>query len=154
MRGLKKDSKATQSAWIDLKIRIHKSLVEEMDMSDGSDKDPKAQVILKEKTRKLVDLLGKEDTKGVINSRDDMQRFVKEILDEALGLGPLEDLLAEKGVSEIMVVGQLKSFTKKAAKLKNPILFLRLIDKRLMLSKELWLRLVDGLMKRLTLMHD
>lgn len=116
----KKDGKAAQNAWIDLKIRIHKSLVEEMDMSDGNDNDPKAQVILKEKTRKLVvDLLGKEDTKGIINSRDDMQRFVKEILDEALGLGPLEDLLAEKGVSEIMVVGPTKIFYEEGGKVKK-----------------------------------
>jgi pilus assembly protein CpaF len=116
----KKDGKAAQNAWVDLKIRIHKSLVEEMDMSDGNDNDPKAQVILKEKTRKLVvDLLGKEDTKGIINSRDEMQRFVKEILDEALGLGPLEDLLAEKGVSEIMVVGPSKIFYEEGGKVKK-----------------------------------
>ena len=57
--------------------------------------------IPKEKTKKLVvELLGKEDTKGILNSREDMNRIVKEILDEALGLGPLEDLLSEKTVKE------------------------------------------------------
>lgn len=116
----KGDSKAARNAWVDLKIRIHKSLVEEMDMSDGNDNDPKAQIILKEKTRKLVvDLLGKEDTKGIINSRDDMQQFVKEILDEALGLGPLEDLLANKSISEIMVVGPDKIFYEQEGKVKK-----------------------------------
>ncbi|MES2772275.1 MAG: ATPase, T2SS/T4P/T4SS family [Pseudomonadota bacterium] len=33
----------------------------------------------------------------------DRQRLAKEVLDEAVGLGPLEDLLADEGVSEIMV---------------------------------------------------
>ena len=33
-----------------------------------------------------------------------MNKIVKEILDEALGLGPLEDLLSDRTVSEIMVV--------------------------------------------------
>lgn len=115
-----KDSKSSRNAWVELKIRIHKQLVEEMDMSEGNDNDPKAQVILKEKTRKLVvDLLGKEDTKGIINSRDDMQQFVKEILDEALGLGPLEDLLANKEISEIMVVGPEKIFYEQGGKVKK-----------------------------------
>ena len=77
-----KEGKTAQNVWVGLKLRIHKQLVEEMDMSDGSDNDPKAQVILKEKTRKLVvDILGKEDTKGIINSRDEMQLFVKEIFE-------------------------------------------------------------------------
>jgi len=114
----KPDGKVKQ-AWLDLKSRIHKSIVEEMDLKDGDNKDPKAQIILKEKTKKMVvDLLGKEDTKGILNGREDMNRIVKEIIDEALGLGPLEDLLADKTVSEIMVVGPHKIYYEKSGKLK------------------------------------
>ena len=40
--------------------------------------------------------LSKEDTKGILNTREDMGQIVKEIIDEALGLGPLEDLLRDK----------------------------------------------------------
>lgn len=113
-------SKSEANAWRDLKIRIHKSLVEEMDLGKEDNNDPKAKVILKEKTKKMVvDLLGKEDTKGIINSRDDMNRIVKEILDEALGLGPLEDLLSDKTVSEIMVVGPEKIYFEKSGKIKK-----------------------------------
>jgi pilus assembly protein CpaF len=81
--------------------------------------DPKAQIILKEQTKKVVvDLLGKEDTKAVLNSREDMNQIVKEIIDEALGLGPLEDLLRDKTVSEIMVVGPYKIYYEQSGKLK------------------------------------
>ncbi len=108
-----------KTPWLDLKMRIHKSLVEEMDMKSTDDKDPKAQIILREKTKKLVvDLLGKEDTKGVLNSRDDMNQIVKEVLDEALGLGPLEDMLSDKTVSEIMVVGPHKIYYEQSGKIK------------------------------------
>lgn len=106
--------------WTELKLRIHKALVEEMDMKKQDDSDPKAVIILREKTKKLVvELLGKEDAKGVLNNRDDMNRIVKEILDEALGLGPLEDMLADKSISEIMVVGPHKIYYEQDGKNKR-----------------------------------
>jgi len=109
-----------QNLWTGLKSRIHKSLVEELDLSKSDDDDPKSKIILKEKTKKLVvELLGKEDTKGIVDSRDDMNKMVKEIIDEALGLGPLEDLLADKKCSEIMVVGPDKIFYEYDGKIKK-----------------------------------
>ncbi len=108
-----------KSPWTELKSRIHRALVEEMDLKKSDDNDPKAQIILKEQTKKVVvDLLGKEDTKGILNSREDMNQIVKEILDEALGLGPLEDLLRDKSVSEVMVVGPHKIYYEQSGKLK------------------------------------
>lgn len=106
--------------WTELKSRIHKSLVEEMDFKKQDDNDPKAKVILREQTKKMVvELLGKEDTKGILPTRDDMNRIVKEILDEALGLGPLEDMLADKTISEIMVVGPKKIYYEQGGKVKK-----------------------------------
>lgn len=111
--------KGGKSPWTELKSRIHKSLVEEMDLKKTDDSDPKAQIILKEQTKKVVvELLGKEDTKTVLGSREDMNQIVKEILDEALGLGPLEDLLKDKSVSEVMVVGPYKIYYEQGGKLK------------------------------------
>jgi pilus assembly protein CpaF len=112
--------KGGKNPWLELKSRIHKSLVEEMDMKKQDENDPKAKIILREKTKKLVvELLGKEDTKTVLKSREDMNRIVKEILDEALGLGPLEDMLADKSISEIMVVGPDKIFFEQSGKVKK-----------------------------------
>ena len=117
--GGKEDSGAKRS-WVDLKSRIHKALVEEMDLKKSDDNDPKARIILREQTKKaVVEILGKEDTKGVLASRDDMNQIVKEVLDEALGLGPLEDLLSDTSVSEIMVVGPSKIFYEQGGKIKK-----------------------------------
>lgn len=124
--GAKKDetkdgapARGGKNPWIELKSRIHKALVEEMDLKKADDNDPKAQIILKEQTKKMVvDLLGKEDTKGILNSREDMNQIVKEIIDEALGLGPLEDLLRDKTISEIMVVGPYKIYYEQGGKVK------------------------------------
>lgn len=112
-------AKTGKSPWTELKSRIHRALVEEMDLKKADDSDPKAQIILKEQTKKVVvDLLGKEDTKGILNSREDMNQIVKEILDEALGLGPLEDLLRDKSISEVMVVGPYKIYYEQGGKIK------------------------------------
>ncbi len=106
--------------WTELKSRIHKSLVEEMDLKKQDDNDPKAKIILREQTKKMVvELLGKEDTKTVLATREDMNRIVKEILDEALGLGPLEDMLADKSISEIMVVGPKKIYYEQKGKVRK-----------------------------------
>ena len=105
--------------WTQLKSRIHKGLIEEIELKDSGKEGESAKVIIREKTKKvIVDLLSKEDTKGIINARDDMNQIVKEILDEALGLGPLEDLLANKDVSEVMVNGPYKIYYEKSGKLK------------------------------------
>lgn len=107
-------------AWTQLKARIHLSIVEEIDLKKQDDSDPKAKIILREQTKKIiVDLLGKEDTKSVLATRDDMNRIVKEILDEALGLGPLEMMLADKTISEIMVVGPKKIYYEQSGKIKK-----------------------------------
>lgn len=106
--------------WTDLKSRIHRSLVEEMDLKKQDDNDPKAKIILKEQLKKLVvELLGKEDTRNILNNREDTNRIVKEILDEALGLGPLEDMLSDKTISEIMVVGPKKIYYEQSGKIKK-----------------------------------
>jgi len=106
--------------WTELKSRIHKSLIEEMDLKKQDDNDPKAKIILREQTKKMVvELLGKEDTKNILPTREDMNRIVKEILDEALGLGPLEDMLSDKTISEIMVVGPKKIYYEQGGKVKK-----------------------------------
>lgn len=116
---LASDDKA-KDQWTELKSRIHKALVEEMDLKKQDDNDPKAKIILREQTKKMVvELLGKEDTKNILPTRDHMNRIVKEILDEALGLGPLEDMLADKSISEIMVVGPKKIYYEQGGKIKK-----------------------------------
>jgi septum site-determining protein MinD len=64
--------------------------------------DPQKRMVLYEKTKKVVlDILEQEDHPW--KARDEMGALVKEIIDEALYLGPIEDLLADKTVSEITV---------------------------------------------------
>lgn len=87
------------------KIRVQSQLVEKMDLKkDQLDRamDAEKKLELRNKALKIVtDILSAEDHPW--KSREEAPQLIKEILDEALGLGPLEDLLADDSVTEIMV---------------------------------------------------
>ncbi len=118
--GDKATSSSASNPWIDLKSRIHRALIDEIDMKKQDSDDENAKKILRKKTQEVVvKLLGKEDTKSVLAGHSDKNQIVKEILDEALGLGPLEDLLADKTISEIMVVGPDKIYYEQSGKNKR-----------------------------------
>jgi len=104
--------------WTEGKARVHKQLVEEMDFKKAvNDDDPKQKNILREKTKKLVvDIISKDEFKTILKTREDTNQMLKEIMDEALGLGPLEDMLADPSISEIMVVGPKKIYYEQAGK--------------------------------------
>ncbi len=92
--------------WSRLKERIHKVLQESVEMKKmGADSnDPKNRGILEEKTKKaILDAMEKEDLSVLAPTPDRRKQLMKEIKDEALGLGPLEDLLSDDYVNEIMV---------------------------------------------------
>jgi pilus assembly protein CpaF len=92
--------------WTNMKLRIHKALIDVVDMKrmNADMADPKQKEVLREKTQKaILDVLAKEDISTLCPTRELRAQIVKEVLDEALGLGPLEDLLADDTVTEIMV---------------------------------------------------
>jgi pilus assembly protein CpaF len=65
--------------------------------------DHKKNVELKKKAETVVSNLLVEEAGSFIPSQDVRKKLIKEILDEALGLGPLEDLLADPDITDIMV---------------------------------------------------
>jgi septum site-determining protein MinD len=109
-----------------VKMRIHKRLVEVLDLkrldrelANNADRD----AVLRERAEAAISRLMDEEG-SVITDRADRQRVVKEVLDEALGLGPLEDLLADDRVTEVMVNGRDNVFVEMGGKLtKTPLSF-------------------------------
>ena len=89
----------------DLKVHLHERLVEEIDLrkEDLSYlRDPsKLQEVRVRAEAKIVALV--EEEAAHVEPREARRRLVKDLLNEALGLGPLEELLAEPGVTEVMV---------------------------------------------------
>jgi len=91
--------------WNALKQQIHRALVEELNIR-RIDLDTKGDPIRERQLRTNVEstvnsLIGNDKELTLI--REDRERLVKELVDEALGLGPLEELLADPSITEIMV---------------------------------------------------
>lgn len=101
-----------------LKMQVHSGLIKEMDLKKdimNSEGDPTKAQELKSKTQRTISQLTDRLSPGL--SRDDRARVIKETLDEALGLGPLEELLADPAVTEIMVNGCDMIYVEKNGKL-------------------------------------
>ncbi len=82
----------------ELKFRIHERLIKDMDLSkvNGKDRD-----VLQPAVEEAAGaLLASQDTPL---SRQERQRLAREIADEILGLGPIEPLIKDPTISEVMV---------------------------------------------------
>ncbi|MCL7970342.1 MAG: CpaF family protein [marine benthic group bacterium] len=82
----------------EINVRVHRQLLERLNLSNIDALD-RAQVV--EEIRKVVhDLLAREAAPLNLEEREDL---VEQILDEIFGLGPIEPLLQDPSVSDILV---------------------------------------------------
>ena len=98
-----------------IKAQIHSELVERLDIKRLSATHINAED-LRNKARELVTSILKE-IKGKLPPGVKVEDLGTEILDEALGLGPLEKFLADDTVTEIMVNGHDRIFIEKNGKI-------------------------------------
>ncbi len=111
------ESAGSIDARTNLKIRTHNELIKAMDLKKGiteTNNDPAKESALRQKTLQMITQIVDKESPGM--NRDDRSKIIKEVLEEALGLGPLEDLLADSAVTEIMVNGHKKIFVEKSGK--------------------------------------
>jgi len=93
-----------RSAPVDLKRRVHRRLLQYMDLKT-LDMDKVAEEELRDRARNLLyDIIAELETD--IDPDLDRELLIKEVLNEALGLGPLEDFLDDDAITEIMVVNK------------------------------------------------
>jgi pilus assembly protein CpaF len=108
-----------------LKIRIHTELIKAMDLKKGiteTNNDPAKEAALRQKTLQSITQIVDRESPGT--AREERSKVIKEVLEEALGLGPLEDLLADPTVTEIMVNGHRRIFVERSGKVQlSPVTF-------------------------------
>ena len=94
-----------------LKMRLHRKLIDQLDLTRmvGEEEELRAQV--KEIVSQLAD---QENTLLNFNER---QRLIGEVLDETFGLGPLEVLLADQTISDILVNGPKQVYAERRGRL-------------------------------------
>jgi pilus assembly protein CpaF len=97
-----------------LKVNTHNELIRTMDLKKNAadtQGDPQKELELRKKVNAQIGAIVDKESAGL--ARDERAQITKEILDEALGLGPLEDLLEDPAVTEIMVNGYSKIYIEK-----------------------------------------
>ena len=115
--GKKADNAPTEDRVQNLKLMIHRKIVEEI--------SPEEQQILSAKRQDpaQVDFIIDKYFKRVMEANPyavalgERSRLVAEIRDEMLGLGPIEPLLKDDSITEVMVNGPKKIFVERLGKL-------------------------------------
>jgi septum site-determining protein MinD len=99
-----------------VKATAHDSLSKQIDLAAASGGgDPlKAEEMHKNVERIVNELVTVES----VGSAEEVARLRQEVIDEALGYGPLEDLLRDPEVTEIMVNGKDHIYVERAGKIK------------------------------------
>jgi len=102
----------TRHSFQELKLRLHKKLVARVDLSTLAGLEAS---FLKEQIREITELLIAEE--NLMLSSENRQRLITEIQNETLGLGPLEQLLADDHISDILVNTYDQIYVEKFGKL-------------------------------------
>ena len=104
---------------IDLKKRIHQKLIDKLNLKhlDIDLADPAKMQLLRERAERVITNSLAEDTGVFLSSPEVRKRLVQEIADEALGLGPLQDLVADQAISDILVNGKDQIYVERMGKL-------------------------------------
>src|SRR3954469_71002 len=113
LAGAGGDRQGTKS-FEELKRLIHGKLVEKLDLARVSD--------LEGETLRRGIRLGVErlcDTENPLLNRMERERLIDEVLDETFGFGPLEMLLKDPTISDILVNGAHKVYVERRGKLEK-----------------------------------
>ncbi len=117
--GNKPGERTSESDFEDLKRKIHGKLVDKLDLSRVGELDDS---VLRTQVRMVVEhLCDQEDT---LLNRSERERLIDEVLDETFGFGPLELLLKDNTISDIMINGPKHIYCERRGRMeKSPVTF-------------------------------
>jgi pilus assembly protein CpaF len=117
--------------YTDIKVRLHQKLLEEINLTAIEKLPPEA---FREQTAAMITRLLKAE-RVQLNQREQAQ-ITNDVIDEMVGLGPLEPLLKDTGINDILVNTHRQVFVERRGRLElTPVIFqderhlLRIISK-------------------------
>jgi len=111
--GLAEDG-ASQQGFQDMKSRLHRMLINRMDLTKLGQLEQ--EQLHEEVARLASSLLAQEDTPL---SSAEKERLIHEVRHELFGLGPLEQLLADSTISDILVNSPYNIYIERGGKLER-----------------------------------
>jgi pilus assembly protein CpaF len=97
-----------------LKRRIHGKLVDKLDLTKVGELEGD---VLRREIRLVVEHLC--DTEETFLNRNERERLIEEVLDETFGLGPLEMLLKDASISDILINGPKNIYVERRGKMER-----------------------------------
>ncbi|MEN6493673.1 MAG: CpaF family protein [Thermoguttaceae bacterium] len=106
--------KSKETSFEELKQRIHSKLVDKLDLSRVGELEGD---VLRREIRLVVEHLC--DTEDTLLNRSERDRLIDEVLDETFGLGPLEVLLKDPTISDIMINGPKNVYVERRGRMEK-----------------------------------
>jgi len=103
-----------QQEFENLKRKIHGKLVDKLDLTKVGELEGDK---LKREIRLVVEHLC--DTEDTLLNRSERERLIEEVLDETFGLGPLEFLLKDPTISDILINGPKQVYVERRGRLEK-----------------------------------
>ena len=97
--------------------QIQKELIARMDLKRLTASGIDREGLERQAREKISEIVAEVEKSGKLPRSIDPERIKKEVFDEALRLGPLEDLLADDSVNEIMVNGPHQVYVERGGRL-------------------------------------
>ena len=94
-----------------LKMRLHRKLIDKLDLARMVGDDDS----LREQVKEVVSMLA--DQENTLLNFNERARLINEVLDETFGLGPLEVLLGDPTISDILVNGPKQVYVERRGRL-------------------------------------
>src|SRR5215813_12083088 len=112
--AVREPKRAGESAYFELKTRIHRQLIESIDLT-------KLAVLPRETVQQQIqriveDMLASDETPL---SRQEREQIVVEVQHETFGLGPIEPLMQDPTVNDILVNGPSDVYVERRGKLQK-----------------------------------
>src|SRR5271165_1218032 len=111
---LRQNSDTKETSLEELKQRIHSKLVDKLDLTKVGELEGE---ILRREIRLVVEHLC--DSEDTLLNRSEREQLVGEVLDETFGLGPLEFLLKDTTISDILINGPKNIYCERRGKMEK-----------------------------------
>jgi pilus assembly protein CpaF len=111
---IQRTEQSKQAEFDNTKRRIHQRLVDKLDLSRVGDLKGES---FRREIRMVVEHLC--DSDNTYLNRAERDRLVEEVLDETLGLGPLEMLLKDASISDILINGPKSIYVERRGRLEK-----------------------------------
>ena len=115
----KKIQQIQEDPYASIKSKIHSRIIDEIKSDALKDLDDDGSEALEHEITSIVENILNEENSYI--TKNERQKIISEIIDETIGLGPINPLIHDPTISEIMVNGPNKVYVEKKEDLCCPM---------------------------------